>query len=126
MEIDSLTGQTELLRGQSGNIVRMFVNPRQDKLSNLLASGVSRRSHRLWVSAIPLLREEATDIVKVISNIVKFIIEIVKRPFSASTTFVDLNTLQATVPSMPTGPLRVTVTNPDGQKYAFDDAFTVN
>ena len=44
----------------------------------------------------------------------------------ASTTFVDLNTLQATVPSLPTGPVRVTVTNPDGQKYAFDDAFTVN
>lgn len=89
MEIDSLTGQTELLRGQSGNIVRMFVNPRQDKLSNLLASGVSRRSHRLWVSAISLLREEATDIVKVIPNIVKFIIEIVKRSFFRRLPFVN-------------------------------------
>jgi len=44
----------------------------------------------------------------------------------APTTFVDLNTLQATVPSMSAGPVRVTVTNPDGQQNAFDDAFTVN
>ena len=43
----------------------------------------------------------------------------------ATTTFVDSNTLQATVPTMPAGPLRVTVTNPDGHEYTFDDAFTV-
>ncbi len=80
MEIDSLTGQTKLLRGQSGNIVRMFVNPRQDKLANLLPSGVSRRSHRLWSPLfLSLGRQEATGIVKVIVNIVKFIIKIVKR-----------------------------------------------
>src|ERR1700739_28326 len=47
MEMDSLTCQTELLRGQSGNIVRMFVDPRQDKVANLLPSGVRWRSHRL-------------------------------------------------------------------------------
>ncbi|MFZ0522819.1 MAG: IPT/TIG domain-containing protein [Candidatus Acidiferrales bacterium] len=44
----------------------------------------------------------------------------------ASTTFVDLNTLQATVPSLSAGPVRITVTNPDGQKYVFDNAFTAN
>jgi len=44
----------------------------------------------------------------------------------ASTAFIDSNTLSATVPSMPSGPTRITVTNPNGQTYALDDAFTVN
>jgi len=41
-------------------------------------------------------------------------------------TFVDSNTLQAIVPSLESGPVRITVTNPDGQQYNFDDAFAVN
>jgi len=46
---------------------------------------------------------------------------------SATTaTFVDSMTLQVTVPSLPNGPVRVTVTNSDGQQYLFDYAFTVN
>lgn len=44
----------------------------------------------------------------------------------ASATFVDLNTLQATVPSLSAGAVRVTVTNPDGHQYTLDNAFTVN
>ncbi len=78
MEIDSLTGQTELLRGQSSNIVRMFVNLRQDKLANLLPSGVSCRSHRLWSPPFLSLGRKLR-IVKVMLNIVNFIIEFVKR-----------------------------------------------
>ncbi len=42
------------------------------------------------------------------------------------TTFVDGQTLQATVPNLPAGSVRVTVTNPDGKFYSFDDAFSVN
>ena len=45
---------------------------------------------------------------------------------SATTTFVDGMTLKATVPSLSSGPVRVTVTNPGGQQYFFDAAFTVN
>lgn len=44
----------------------------------------------------------------------------------ASTTFVDSNTLRATVPALLAGPVRVTVSNPDGDHYTLDDAFTVN
>ena len=43
-----------------------------------------------------------------------------------SATFLDSNTLQAMVPSLAAGPVRITVTNPDGREYAFDDLFTVN
>lgn len=43
-----------------------------------------------------------------------------------SSTFVDINTLQATLPVLPAGPVRVTITNADGTKYALDAAFTVN
>ena len=40
-------------------------------------------------------------------------------------TFLDVNTLQAIVPTgLPPGPLRITVTNPGGQSYTFDAAFT--
>jgi hypothetical protein len=76
MEIDSLACQTELLRGQLGNIVRVFINPRQDILANLLPSGVSWRSHRLRF--LPLFPCAGThkDIVKVMVYIVKFIMGI--------------------------------------------------
>lgn len=43
-----------------------------------------------------------------------------------SATFVDSNTLQATVPILPTGPIRVSIKNPDGHQYSLDDAYTVN
>jgi len=42
-----------------------------------------------------------------------------------SATFVDQNTITATVPALSGGPLRITVTNPDGHAYTFDSAFTV-
>lgn len=42
------------------------------------------------------------------------------------TTYVDSETLKATVPSLSAGPVRVTVTNPDGKSYSFDAAFTEN
>jgi hypothetical protein len=45
---------------------------------------------------------------------------------SATTNFADGMTLKATVPNLSSGPLRVTVTNPGGQPYFFDAAFTVN
>ena len=41
------------------------------------------------------------------------------------TTYVDPATIDVTVPSLPAGPVRVTVTNPDGHSYSFDAAFTV-
>ncbi len=41
-------------------------------------------------------------------------------------TFVDTLTLKATVPSVPTGPVRLTVKNPDGHQYSLDAAFTLN
>ena len=45
----------------------------------------------------------------------------------AVVTFVDAMTLQATVPSsLTSGPVQITVTNPDGSHYALDAAFTVN
>ena len=44
----------------------------------------------------------------------------------ASATFVDSNTLQATVPTLPSGSVRITLKNPDGHQYYFDDAFFVN
>lgn len=40
-------------------------------------------------------------------------------------TYVDQNTLTATVPSISAGAIRITVTNPDGDVYGFDAAFTV-
>jgi hypothetical protein len=45
---------------------------------------------------------------------------------SATTTFVDGMTLTAIVPNLSSGPVRVTVTNPGGQQYFFDAAYTVN
>jgi DNA-binding beta-propeller fold protein YncE len=43
----------------------------------------------------------------------------------AATAYVDAETLTATVPAMSAGPVRITVKNPGGQTYDFDDAFTV-
>jgi len=43
----------------------------------------------------------------------------------AAVTFVDAQTLQVTVPTLSAGPVQLTVTNPDGTAYWFDDAFTV-
>ena len=43
----------------------------------------------------------------------------------AATTYVDPETMTATVPAISPGPVRITVTNPGGQTYSFDDAFTV-
>jgi len=39
-------------------------------------------------------------------------------------TFVDMNTLQITTPSTPVGTVGITITNPDGQTYTLDDAYT--
>ena len=94
MEIDSLTCQTELLCGQSGDIVRMFVNPRQDKPANLLPSGVGWRSHRLRSPLLSLLRRKLSNIVKVMLSIVKCITGIVKcSSFRRLFTFVKFNSL---------------------------------
>ena len=78
MEIDSLTGQTELLRGQLGDIVSMFINPRQDKLADLLPSGISWRSHKLRSLLPSPYGRSHQDIGKVMFAIVKFIMGIVK------------------------------------------------
>jgi hypothetical protein len=78
MEIHSLTCQSELLPGQLDDIARVFVNPRQDKLANLLSSSVACRSHRLPVSALVRHTGRRRDIVKVINNIVKVNMGIVK------------------------------------------------
>jgi YVTN family beta-propeller protein len=43
-----------------------------------------------------------------------------------SATFVDSNTLHATVPALPPGAVRISVKNPDGHQYSLDDAYTVN
>jgi YVTN family beta-propeller protein len=42
-----------------------------------------------------------------------------------STMFVDQNTLQAIVPSLPGGPARISVSNQQGNQYSFDAAFVV-
>jgi hypothetical protein len=43
----------------------------------------------------------------------------------ASATIADGNTIQATVPSLPPGPVRITVKNPNGSQYSFDAGFSV-
>jgi len=43
-----------------------------------------------------------------------------------SSTLVDSNTLQAVVPTLPPGPVRVAIQNPDGHQYSLDDAYTLN
>lgn len=41
----------------------------------------------------------------------------------ASVTYVDSSSLQVTSPTLPVGPTRITVVNPDGTQYFIDDAF---
>jgi DNA-binding beta-propeller fold protein YncE len=43
----------------------------------------------------------------------------------ATTTYVDADTLHVNVPAISPGPVRVTVTNPDGGTYPYDALFTV-
>ncbi len=45
---------------------------------------------------------------------------------SAATNFVDINTLTVTTPPLTAGPQQIIVTNPDGDSYALDAAFTAN
>lgn len=42
---------------------------------------------------------------------------------AATVNFVDVNTLHVTAPQNPSGPARITVTNPNGDKYSVDAAF---
>lgn len=44
----------------------------------------------------------------------------------ATATFVDVNTLQVTTPSMKPGPQQIVLTNADGETYAQDAAFVAN
>ena len=44
---------------------------------------------------------------------------------NATATVVDANTIQATVPALPSGPVRITVKNPDGTVYSIDAIFSV-
>lgn len=44
---------------------------------------------------------------------------------AATVSYVDADTLQVTLPSLPAGVVQITITNPDGQSYTLDDAFTV-
>jgi hypothetical protein len=44
---------------------------------------------------------------------------------AATVSYVDADTLQVTLPSLPAGVVQITITNPDGHSYALDDAFTV-
>ena len=45
---------------------------------------------------------------------------------SATTNFVDMNTLTVTTPLLTAGPQQGLVTNPSGDFYALDAAFTAN
>jgi len=45
---------------------------------------------------------------------------------SAATAFVDINTLTVTTPSLTAGPQQILITNPNGDSYALDAAFTAN
>jgi hypothetical protein len=42
----------------------------------------------------------------------------------AATTFVNANTLTAVMPSLAAGSIQITVTNPSGETYSLDNAFT--
>jgi hypothetical protein len=44
---------------------------------------------------------------------------------SASTTFINANALQVTIPTLTSGSAQVTVTNPSGDTYSLDNALTV-
>jgi len=45
---------------------------------------------------------------------------------SAATTFVDANTLTIAIPPLTAGPQQITITNPTGDTYTLDAAFTAN
>jgi hypothetical protein len=45
---------------------------------------------------------------------------------SAATKFVDINTLTVTTPPLTAGPQQVLITNPNGDSYALDAAFSAN
>lgn len=45
---------------------------------------------------------------------------------SAPTVFKDINTLTVTTPPLSAGPQQVTITNPNGDSYSLDAAFTAN
>ncbi|MCU1239496.1 MAG: hypothetical protein JWO71_222 [Candidatus Acidoferrum typicum] len=45
---------------------------------------------------------------------------------SVATTFKDINTLTVTTPPLTAGPQQIVITNPDGNSYTLDAAFTVN
>jgi DNA-binding beta-propeller fold protein YncE len=44
---------------------------------------------------------------------------------SAVVSYVDSNTLQVSLPSLPSGAVQIKITNPDGKTYSLDDAYTV-
>jgi hypothetical protein len=44
---------------------------------------------------------------------------------ATSAQFVDADTLRVTVPSLTAGPVQIIPTNPGGQTYTLDDAFTI-
>jgi hypothetical protein len=44
---------------------------------------------------------------------------------TASCTEVDSETLSCTVPTLPSGPASIVLSNPDGQSYSFENAFVV-
>ncbi|HET9179467.1 MAG TPA: IPT/TIG domain-containing protein [Terriglobia bacterium] len=44
---------------------------------------------------------------------------------SAAVSYVDGSTLNLTLPSLPAGAVQIKITNPDGQSYTLDDAYTV-
>jgi hypothetical protein len=45
---------------------------------------------------------------------------------SAPTSFVDINTLSVTTPLLSAGPQQIQITNPSGDSYSLDAAFTAN
>jgi hypothetical protein len=45
---------------------------------------------------------------------------------SAATTLVDMNTLTVTTPPLTAGPQQIIITNPNGDSYSLDAAFTAN
>lgn len=45
---------------------------------------------------------------------------------NAAVTFVDMNTLTLTTPMLAPGPQPIIITNPNGDSYARDAAFTAN
>lgn len=44
----------------------------------------------------------------------------------AAATFGDISTLTVVTPQLPAGPQQITITNPNGDTYTLDVAFTAN